>query len=78
MIISFQCNISSNFLHIIDRFSGHKASVKTLALSPDGDMFASGSEDGAVKIWDLGGFQVDETILPPENQQAILSEFFPS
>ena len=45
-----------------------------MALSPEGDLFASGSEDGAVKIWDLGGFQVDEVLMPSENQHAILSK----
>jgi WD40 repeat protein len=49
-----------------------------LALSPEGDLFASGSEDGAVKIWDLGGFQVDEVLMPSENQHAILSKFLNS
>ena len=48
--------------------------MRTLALSPEGDRFASGSDDGAVKIWDLGGFQVDEMSVP-EKQRAILSEF---
>ena len=49
-----------------------------MALSPEGDLFASGSEDGAVKIWDLGGFQVDEVLMPSENQHAILSKFLNS
>ena len=54
---------------------GHKNSVRTLSLSPEGDRFASCSDDGAVKIWDLGSFQVDEMSVP-EKQRAILSEFF--
>lgn len=60
---------------VLHRFTGHKASVKTLALSPDGDLFASGADDGAVKIWDLGNFQVDETLYPPENPHAILRKY---
>ena len=59
---------------ILHQFMGHKSSIKSLALSPEGDLFASGSEDGAVKIWDLGGFQVDEVLMPSENQHAILSK----
>ena len=59
---------------VLHRFTGHKSSIKSLALSPEGDLFASGSEDGAVKIWDLGGFQVDEVLMPSENQHAILSK----
>ncbi len=35
---------------VLHRFTGHKSSVSTLALSPDGDLFASGSEDGALKV----------------------------
>ena len=57
---------------VLHRFTGHKAGVKTLALSPEGDLFASGSDDGAIKVWDLGGFQADESLLPPENPHAIL------
>ncbi len=57
---------------VVHRFTGHKDNVRTLALSPEGDRFASGSEDGAVKVWDLGSFQGDEVDLPPEKQHAIL------
>lgn len=56
---------------VLHRFTGHKGSVKTLALSPSGDKFASGSEDGAVKIWDLGSF-VDDSENGPSTQHAIL------
>ena len=38
-----------------------------------GDIFASGSEDGSVKIWDLGSFQIDPGY--HENQHAILSKY---
>lgn len=44
---------------ILHRFTGHKEAVLCLALSPDGDLFASGSKDGSVKIWDLGNFLDD-------------------
>src|SRR5262249_42793531 len=32
---------------------GHRLGVTTLALSPSGKLLASGSEDSAVKLWDL-------------------------
>ena len=38
------------------RLSGHRSKVLCLALSPDGLCCASGSEDGVVKIWDLGAY----------------------
>ncbi len=61
---------------VLHRFTGHKASVHSLALSPDGDLFASGSEDGAVKVWDLGSFVADDaTGHGLEQQREVLREF---
>ncbi len=36
-------------------WKGHDHWVTTLAVSPDGSMFASGSYDGSIKTWDLPG-----------------------
>ena len=57
---------------ILHRFTGHKGRVNQLALCPSGDLFVSGSEDGAVKIWDLGNFQADPVY--HENRHKILSK----
>jgi len=59
---------------VLHRFPGHKMRVSSLQLSPDGDYFASGSEDGAVKIWDLGSFMSNDTFLL-EEQREVLREF---
>ncbi|TRY73964.1 hypothetical protein TCAL_11343 [Tigriopus californicus] len=56
---------------VLHRFTGHKEAVLSLALSPDGDLFASGSKDGSVKVWDLGNFQDDadlEIKQPPKRR----------
>ena len=60
---------------VFHRFTGHKGAVRSLSLCPDGDFFASGSEDGAVKIWDLGNFG-DETDNALEAQKDALSKLF--
>ncbi len=62
--------LSGDVLH---RFTGHKTSVRTLAMSTDGDLLASGAEDGAVKIWDLGHF-LDENDFATAEQKEVMSK----
>src|SRR4051812_13394047 len=38
-------------------FTGHRAPVRTLACTADGQLLASGSEDGTVRIWDVATTQ---------------------
>ncbi|HEY3968800.1 MAG TPA: protein kinase [Planctomycetaceae bacterium] len=35
----------------VRRFVGHQKPTRTVAISPEGSMFASGSDDGTVRVW---------------------------
>ena len=45
--------------------SGHTASVRSVAFSPDGKTLASGADDGFVKLWDLAGGKELRTLTGP-------------
>lgn len=47
----------------ITTFTGHLSDVTALAISPDGEQFYSGSEDGTIKIWDIASGKEKATMV---------------
>ena len=59
---------------VCHRFTGHRAKILCLAQSPDGDQCASGSEDGAIKIWNLSNI-LDDTLVDFERLNVSSSKY---
>ncbi|KIL55631.1 hypothetical protein M378DRAFT_173474 [Amanita muscaria Koide BX008] len=55
----------------IFRQSRHTESVRALGFDPDGRLFASGSEDGTIKLWDGGDGALRGTLKVPGGLQAV-------
>jgi WD40 repeat protein len=59
--------VQSNLRDVIEkvreshRLKGHSASILSVVFSPDGQIIASGSEDGTIRLWNLDG----NSIRPP-------------
>jgi len=59
-------------MHPRAQLTGHKRRVNVLAFSPDAQLIASGSEDGAARIWDTATGQLKAT-LPGHKDVSILT-----
>ncbi|MBW4561135.1 MAG: serine/threonine protein kinase [Mojavia pulchra JT2-VF2] len=46
----------------INTLTGHVASVRSVAMSPDGQTLASGSDDNTIKLWHLGSGSLKNTL----------------
>lgn len=68
---------------IVERWAGHSAPVRSLAISRDGSRLLSGSEDGTVRLWDtaagkevlrlaIGGTQVTSVRFSPDQDRAVV------
>ncbi|QIZ69818.1 serine/threonine-protein kinase [Oxynema aestuarii] len=53
--------------------TGHAQDVRSLAISPDGQLLASGSFDGTIKIWNLQTGQPIRTLTSPNPGQIVSS-----
>ena len=57
--------------------SGHSKPVRSVAFSPEGQFFASGSGDRTIKIWNLTARQLERT-LPPSADEVNTVAFSPN
>jgi WD40 repeat protein len=53
---------SQSSLALAHTFSGHNEPVWSVAIHPDGQTFASGSEDSTIKLWHLGTGELLQTL----------------
>ena len=52
---------------VAEKASAHSKEVFSVTFSPDGTKIASGSNDGTIKVWDLGGPKPSKSPLLGQN-----------
>lgn len=57
---------------LYNRFIGHKDKVTDLQFHPDGDKFATSSNDGTIRFWSLSTKQTLATFIPFKNEEFVL------
>ncbi len=56
---------SSQGWRCIHTLTGHAASVRSIAISPDGQTIATGSDDNTIKLWHLNSGNLKSTLTSP-------------
>lgn len=63
-VLVWEWNSATNKVRCVYRCKGHTQSIESLAVTPDGSLFATGSWDGALKIWTTD----EEGIIDPSEE----------
>lgn len=58
---------------LIQTYSGHDSTISILAFSPRGQLVLTGSEDNTVRIWELGGKELQKLEYNSKNISAAFS-----
>lgn len=58
---------------VLDLLTGHTGPVKTIAFSPDGETFASGSKDNTIRLWDSKTHKLKAICIGHENEVNLLA-----